>query len=65
MPINVSEEVFSPSGMLKGPRKQLMQFFIVGAERVNLIVEVVFNPGELVLFFIEIASFLLDVLKIE
>ena len=63
MPIDVSEEILSPPGMFEGVGQQMMELVIIGVERVNIVVVVVFEFIPLIFFNRKVASFMFDGLK--
>lgn len=65
MSVDVSEEIFSSSGVLEGGREKLMKLVIVCVKRIYFVVKIVFQLIHIIFFFVEVIQALLDVLKLS
>jgi hypothetical protein len=63
--VDVSEEIFSSSGVLEGGREKLMKLVIICVKRVYFAVKIVFQLIHIIFFFLEVIQALLDVLKLS
>lgn len=60
--VYAGEEVFSSAGVFEGVFEKVMKLVVVGIERVDIVVEVVFEAVPLICFWTEVVVSLLDVL---
>ena len=63
MSVDIGKEILSSSGMFEGIGEKIVKLFIVGVERVNIVVIVIFEAMPLIGFRRKVLTLFLDGLE--